>query len=43
MDSQRESEIKEEIEYLENKRAKYGWTDKDAQRYYYLKRLLGED
>ncbi len=43
MDSNTEREIREEIEYLLEKRAQYGWTKKDAERYHYLKRLLGED
>lgn len=43
MDSQRENEIREEIAYLEEKKSNYGWTQKDADRYHYLKKLLGED
>lgn len=36
MDSQQESEILEEIEYLEKKQINYGWTEEDATRYNYL-------
>jgi len=40
MDSQRENQIKEEIEELEAKRVNYGWTQKDADRYNYLVSLI---
>jgi len=43
MDSQQEEEIREEIEYLEEKRYSYGWTRGDAERYHSLKKKLGED
>lgn len=43
MDSQRENEIREEIAELEEKKSSYGWTQKDVDRYYYLKKLLGEE
>jgi hypothetical protein len=33
-------EIENEIEYLEEKRVKDGWTQKDADRYNYLMSLL---
>lgn len=42
MDSQWESEIKEEMSYLEKKKVEYGWTQDDADRYNKLKSLIGE-
>jgi hypothetical protein len=41
--SQWEKEAREEIEYLLEKKAKYGWTQQDAERYEYLKKELKED
>lgn len=35
-----EQEILAEIEYLEEKRIGYGWTQQDADRYQYLKSLI---
>ena len=37
---QADEETKKEIEYLEEKKAIYGWTDVDAGRYNYLKSTL---
>lgn len=38
-----EESVREEIEYLLEKRAQHGWTQADADRYNYLKKELGED
>ena len=38
-----DQEIKKEIEYLIEKRHRYGWTESDAEKYKRLKRELGED
>ena len=35
-----ETEAREEMEYLEQKRGEYGWTQKDADRYNMLKKEL---
>ena len=43
MDSNYEREIRKEIKYLEDKKWRYGWTKKDAERYHFLKKKLGED
>jgi len=40
--SEWEKEARKEIEYLLEKRAKYGWTQSDADRYNFLKNGLGE-
>lgn len=38
-----EEEARKEIEELLEKKARYGWTQKDADRYNYLLKQLGED
>jgi len=42
MDSQTEKEILEEIKYLEEKKGNYGWTQKDVDRHYFLKKYIDE-
>lgn len=37
-----DSETLEEMEYLLNKRAEYGWTQQDADRYKYLESTLNK-
>lgn len=37
-----EKEAREEIEEFLEKKAQYGWTQKDAERYQYLLSQLGE-
>ena len=37
-----EEEAREEIKYLLEKKANYGWTQIDADRYNYLLKELGE-
>ena len=43
MDSNTEKEINEELDELEDKRNRRGWTQRDADRYNYLREYVGRD